>query len=246
MLPLIALPRTGHLGTSLGRPVAQWYLQSPLQKRSAWRIFRNGFTTQEDSKGMLTPPLAPPTVALWPCCSSASHFGGSYVPNCTWCITKCWIYKAQFRDKKLSSLTVPLLQDKPHNETNLHGRNHMENWFGTSQTKPVSLVKMNHALCRQCRGDTLIYTSWQPGPTAREADAIFVWPFTATFTTKILPHAELWAGWMRPAWSICLSNLLPHVFKHFTCRKTIKARRLNMDVQSLIDIPTGKLGVFYL
>jgi len=51
---------------------------------------------------------------------------------------------------------------------------------------------------------------------------------------------------MRPARNRCSTNLLPHVIKYFTCRKRIKARRLNMDVLSLINIPTGKLGTFYL
>lgn len=41
----------------------------------------NGFTTQEDSKGTVSPPLAPPRVAAWACGCSGPHFDSLHLPK---------------------------------------------------------------------------------------------------------------------------------------------------------------------
>lgn len=173
----------------------------------------------------------------------------------TRCITEHWTWEAQGRYTRSPNLLSCSSRASPqHNSAlQLHSSDHYT-WMGGETFRKVSLehpkpkqyvlVKKNHASNWQHRRGHP--DSHQLASHSQSLVLFFSALFTAKFTPKILPHTELRAGWMSPAWSRCLTNLLPHVFKHFTCRKRIKARRLNMDVQSLINIPTGKLGVFYL
>lgn len=140
-----------------------------------------------------------------------------------------------------------LLQDKPHSEIYLDRKQSGKSAWNISNQSSNVWWRWATPWASSTGEETSWFTpagslALHPGKLMLFLSALFA----ATFTTEILPHAELRAGCMSPAWSRCLSNLLPHVFKHFTCRRMIKARRLNMDVQSLINIHTCKLGVFYL